>query len=164
MAEGTEKTEKKNGGRRPGSGMKKGHKTKKVLEREASRKAYEQLVLKNLKPLFYKQLLLAMGQIYVYRRDKHGTGASMRIENVLLENPREIADALDTIANNDPNWSHEDGYVYVVTKSPENRAIDSMLDRSIGKPMQSTDITSNGEKIAGNTIVLTNFKDATDSK
>lgn len=127
-----EKKPKKKGGKRPGAGMPKGKVTQKVLEREASRKAFQQLVLENLRPLFHKQLWLSMGQTYIYRKEKHGTGASMRIEHVLLENPHEIADALDTIANMDEQDENE-GFVYIVTKPPENRAIDSMLDRSIGK-------------------------------
>ncbi len=36
-----------------------------------------------------------------------------------------------------------------------------MIDRTDGKPKQSTDLTSGGEKIETNTIVFTNFKDAT---
>lgn len=134
MAE-TEKTEKKNGGKRPGSGMKKGQKTQKTLEREAQRKVYEQLAFQNLQPIFRKQLLLAMGQTYVYRKEKHGTGAATRIEHVLLENPHEIADALDVIANGDEQ-DEDEGFVYITTKQPESRAIDSLLDRSIGKPSQ----------------------------
>ncbi len=114
--------------------MKKGQKTRKTIEREAARKAYEQLVLKNLEPIFQKQLWLAMGQTYVFRKEKHGTGSSMRIEHVLLESPHEIAEALDIIANHDPQ--EEDGFVYITTKQPESRAIDSLLDRSIGKPSQ----------------------------
>lgn len=117
-------------------GRPKGRKSNKTLEREAVNKAWQQLVLENMRPLFRKQLWLAMGQTYVYRKEKHGTGASMRIEHVLLEEPHEIADALDTIANHDEQDEDANGYVYIVTKPPENRAIDSMLDRSLGKPVQ----------------------------
>lgn len=124
------------GGKREGAGKKKGSKHKKTLEREAAAKAYDQLVLAQLKPLFRKQLWLAMGQTYVFRKEKHGTGASMRIEHVLLEHPHEVADALDVIANGDENFPSENGYVYITTKSPENNAINSMLDRGLGKVTQ----------------------------
>lgn len=114
-----------------------GRKNNATIEKEAARKAYEQMVLKNLQPIFRKQLWLAMGKTYVYRIDRHGKGSTLRIEHVLLEHPREIADALDILANHDPNGDEEgNGFYYIVTKDPENRAIDSMLDRSIGKPVQ----------------------------
>lgn len=125
------------GGYRAGSGKKKGSKHKKTLEREAARKAYEQMVLENLRPLFQRQLLLANGVNYVYRIDRHERkGQPVRIEHVLLESPSEIADALDLIMNEDFQDPHETGFYYVTTKAPEGRAIDSMLDRSIGKPAQ----------------------------
>jgi hypothetical protein len=50
-----EKVEKRHGGARASSGMKKGQKTKKTIEREAARKAYQQLVFQNLGPLFTAQ-------------------------------------------------------------------------------------------------------------
>jgi hypothetical protein len=137
MAE-IEKPEKKaRGGARPGSGMKPGQKTKKTIEKEAARKAYQQMVLENLRPLFQKQMWLAMGQTYVYRVVHHGKGANLRIEHELLEEPHEIADALDVIANHDPNGDDDgNGFVYVTTKAPDNRAIDSMLDRTLDKAAQ----------------------------
>lgn len=100
------------------------------------RQEYEQLALSNLRAIFRKQLLLAMGQTYVYRKDHHGKGAALRIEHVLLDDPHEIADALDVIANGDDNYADNDGFVYITTKQPEGRSIDSILDRSIGKPSQ----------------------------
>lgn len=127
-------TSKQNGllGGRP-----KGRKNNATIEKEEARKAYQQLVLQNLRPLFSSQMSLARGVSYVYRIDRHGKGSTLRIEHVLLEDAREIADALDIIENNDPNGDEEgNGFYYVTTKAPENRAIDSMLDRSIGKPAQ----------------------------
>lgn len=121
------------GGPREGAGRRTGSRNKKTLVQEAERKAFVQLALENLRPIFRKQLLLAMGQTFVYRKEYHGKGATLRIEHVLLEKPHEIADALDTIANNDFQ-DPEGEYVYISTKSPENRALDSILDRSIGKP------------------------------
>lgn len=125
------------GGYRQGSGRPTGLKNKKTLEREAARKVYEDLVRQNVKPLFDFQLSLARGVSYVYRIDRHGEGSKERVEHVLLESPQEIADALDVIANGDPNGEDGgNGFVYVTTKAPENRAIDSLLDRGIGKATQ----------------------------
>lgn len=162
-----ERIEKKpRGGARKGSGMKKGQKTQKTIEKEEARKAYQQLVLQNLRPLFGSQLSLARGVSYVYRIDRHYTkGSPVRVEHVLLEDPREIADALDIIENADPNGTEDgNGFYYVTTKAPENRAIDSLLDRALDKSKQVTDVTSDGKAILGNAIVFSNFKDETDSK
>lgn len=101
--DGVEKLEKQHGGARKGSGMKKGQKTTKTIEKEEARKAYQQLVLQNMRPLFDSQLALARGIAFVYRIDRHGKGSPLRIEHVLLEDPREISDASDILANGDPN-------------------------------------------------------------
>lgn len=129
-------------------GRPKGRLNKKTIERQAAQDAYQQYVIKRLKPLFDAQYYLANGVSYLYRIDRHKNGSQERIEHVLLENPREIADALDTIRNHDPNGDENgNGFVYITTKPPSNQAIDSLLDRSIGKPKQSIDHTTLGEKL-----------------
>jgi hypothetical protein len=140
---GDEKVEKKHGGARPGSGMKKGQKTRKVLEREAALKAFQEMVMQNTRPLFDWQFSLARGLSYLYRIDRHQRkGEPVRIEHVLLTDPQEIADALDILANGDPNGDDEgNGFYYVTVKPSDNRAIDSMLDRALGKAVQVTENT-----------------------
>lgn len=143
-------------------GRPSGRKNNKTIEREAARNLFEQMVRENIRPLFHSQMTIASGITYVYRIDRHGKGSTLRIEHVLLEDPREIADALDIIANHDPNGDEDgNGFYYVTTRAPENRAIDSMLDRSIGKATQPIDHTTAGKAIEGNTIVFQNFHDET---
>lgn len=122
-------------------GRPKGRKNDRTLEREASRKAYEQWVLDKLNPLFQAQLLAALGQVFVFRKEHHGTGASKRIEHVQLTEPIEIADALDRIANDENGFSTEDGFCYVMAKAPEFRAAEAMLNRGIGTPAQHLELT-----------------------
>jgi hypothetical protein len=105
------------------------------------------MVLKRVEPLFHSQFLLARGVVYVYRIDRHHRkGEPTRVEHVLLEEPREIADALDIIANSDPNGDDDgNGFYYVMTKPPENKAIDSLLDRALGKAAQMLELPPDAE-------------------
>lgn len=114
-------------------GRPKGRKNDKTIEREAAKKAYDQMVLQKLEPVFQSQLVSALGVYFVYRKEHYGTGASKRIEHIQLTEPYEIADALDRIANGENGFSSEEGFCYVMAKGPGDRAIDSMLDRAIGK-------------------------------
>ncbi len=41
-----------------------------------------------------------------------------------------------------------DAYYYITTKLPDNKAIDSLLDRTFGKAEGKLDVTSKGETIA----------------
>jgi hypothetical protein len=90
--------------------------------------------------LFEAQLTIAKGSVFVYRIVRHRVkGEPTRIEHVLLTDPQEISDAFDTIVNLDPNGDESDNgndFVYVVTKAPDNRAIDSLIDRVFGKATQ----------------------------
>jgi hypothetical protein len=128
----TDKTEKKNGGARPGSGMPKGTKTKKVLEREAQLAAYQQLVFKRLKPIFEHQYSLIKGVSYLYRIDEGPNGAK---EHIIVSDPDEIGDILAQMHDGEDllNGVYNDKYYYITVKPPENAAIKDMLDRAIGK-------------------------------
>lgn len=131
-------------------GRPKGVKNAATIERDVARQEFAQLVLQRIKPLFHSQLSLAHGVQFVYRIDVHGGGPNTRVEHVLLEDPIEIAAALDTIANEDPNGDLDNqrhGYVYITARAPENKAIDSLYDRVFGKAQQSVDHTTLGEKM-----------------
>ena len=44
---------------------------------------------------------------------------------------------------------YEDGddYYFITTTTPDNRALDSLIDRVFGKAQQKVDVTSKGEKV-----------------
>lgn len=149
------------GGKRPGAGRKAGTKNAATLEREAVLAVYRQRIMGAADQLFHSQLALSRGLSFVYRIERHGTGSKERIEHVLLESSYEIADALDAIANGEQGFAHEDGYVYISVKAPENRAIDSMLDRALGKVTQGMDLTTNGKDLP--TPLLANVLPTNDS-
>jgi hypothetical protein len=130
--ERNEKTTKKIGGARPGSGMKPGQKTAKTIERDAARKAYQQLVLERLRPIFEKQMSLVNGVAYLYRIEETRHGGK---EHVLVTNPDDIGDVLAQM----DGWEGQvvnDQYYYVTVRPPENAAIKDMLDRALGKATQ----------------------------
>ena len=131
-----EKLEKKHGGARLGAGMPKGKKTRKVIEREIELAYIKRRVSRAKDTLIDSQLSLARGLSYLYRVDKDAKGNDKRPELVTAQS--EIEEYLSGKAD-------EDCYYHITTVKPENSAIDSLLDRTVGKPKQS--INLDGELI-----------------
>ena len=120
------------GGARPGSGRKKGVREPQTLEREKIAEAYAQRVFKISDHLLNKQLVLANGQQFLYRIDTDSKGK--RSKPVLVESSEEIQMYLE-----DPDAHDEDHYYYITTKEPNGQAIDSMLNRGLGKPKETVE-------------------------
>jgi hypothetical protein len=127
-----------NGGKRPGAGRKPGSKSKKTLEKQAIANAFNQRVLTQADVLFNAQLALSVGSIKVFRIDEEedGNGKVKRV-HTLVTLPDEIKAVLD---------EHEGGsgivgenYYFVSNVSPDNRALDSMLNRGLGKVADKTE-------------------------
>lgn len=124
----------KKGGPRPGSGRPKGKLDKKTLEKLEILRAYKQRILQNADKLFNAQVALAQGISYLYRVDEVGEGKNKKREHVLVTDPEEIKQVLDE--TDGAGGVCEDHYYYITTKTPDNKAIDSMLDRVFGKATQ----------------------------
>jgi hypothetical protein len=60
------------GGKRAGSGLPRGYKFPKTLEKEAAREFVRTLITSGLKPLIQSQMVHALGIGHVYTRDKKG--------------------------------------------------------------------------------------------
>lgn len=129
-----------NGGKRPGAGRKRGSKNKKTLEKAAIAEAFNQRVMTQADALFNAQLALSVGSIKVFRIDEEedANGKVKRI-HTLVTDPEEIKQVLD---------EHDGGagivgenYYFVSNVSPDNRAIDSLLNRSLGKPKETHEVT-----------------------
>lgn len=130
----------KKGGRPPG------RKNDKTLLLEAEHEAFQQLVLKNLRPLFDAQLSLAKGLSYVYRVSIGPRGG--RSDPELVTNQDELHEAVQAIHAGGgygeiaEDEGGEDGeaisrrYYFLTTKAPDGRAIDSLIDRVFGKSVQ----------------------------
>lgn len=113
-----------------------GRKNDATIEKEAARKAYQQLILQRLRPLFESQMTLARGVSYMFRIEEKKNGAR---EHVVVTDPDEIGDILSQMDEGSPGVFN-DQYYYITTKAPENRAIDSMLDRALDKARQALEL------------------------
>ena len=131
---------------------------KKVMEE------YRQKVLKSAEVLFNSQLLIATGQTYLYKIEKEEIigpkgGKSYRNKKPeLVTAPWEIEAYLQGLAegdvddDSDPNAA----YYFISARSPDNKAIDSLLDRGLGKVAQAI-VTENdeGERLPITGMVIT---------
>lgn len=115
-------------GREPGS------KNKETVEKEVARKAFEDRILANLHELMTAQLNIARGASYMFRiEEDKKTGHK---EHILVDDPEEIKRVLDECEG---TGMLDDQYYYITTKAPENRALDSLLDRVFGRATQKTE-------------------------
>lgn len=130
------KNKSSHGGKRSGAGRKKGSKNKATLEQAAIKKKFDQKVLRAAGRLFRSQMTLAEGVSFLYRIDKDSKGKDKK--PVKVTSPEEIEEYLS-------GETDGSGYYYITTISPDNRAIDSMLDRVFGRATQHTTI-GGGEK------------------
>jgi len=130
------------GGYRKGAGGKKGFKLTKERKKELKdlreiEKAYKQKVARVTDVLFLSQITLARGCTYLYRIDEveDKKGIKRKQPPVLVESKAEIEEFLA-----DPEKSNSgDSYYYITTEKPDNRAIDSMMDRTYGKATQKVE-------------------------
>lgn len=131
-----------NGGRRPGAGRKPGSLSRKTIERKMVEEALHRRILGAVDRIFNAQLALAEGINYLYRIDEIGTGKDKRREHVLVTDPEEIKQVLDE--TDGTGGTTDSGYYHISTKAPDNKALDSMLDRVFGKPTSKTELTGPG--------------------
>lgn len=124
-------------------GRPKNRKNNKTLEKEEARQLWRQMVFERLTPLFEAQMSLARGTSYLYRIEENAKGGR---EHVIVTDPDEIGDILSQMDEGLPGV-YNDKYYYITTKPPENRAIDSLVDRAMDKPTQHTDHTTLGKEL-----------------
>lgn len=126
------------GGARPGAGRKKGGMNVDTKLRKKAEQEYKRRVAEMTDKLLNSQLALALGEINLFVKTVRGnkTITSMVTD---IETVKEYL-----------SGSLEDGdneYYYLATKSPDGKALDSVLDRTFGKARQSVDITTDDEPI-----------------
>jgi hypothetical protein len=125
------------GGKRAGSGQKKGAKIKRTLEKEAVLKEYKEKILKHADQFFRVQKILAFGhyEIFIVEHYEDENGKVKR-RHVRVEDPQLMADILD-----DPESMQGDNYVIVKKIEADKYTLESMLDRAFGKATQTVDQT-----------------------
>ena len=118
------------GGPRPGAGRPVGSLGKETKEKKKAEQEMIQRIVNNLEGIINAQLNLAHGAAYLYRIDETGEGKNKKREHVLVTDPEEIKRYLDSEL---PDGEELDNYYYITTKSPDGKAIDSLIDRVFGK-------------------------------
>lgn len=80
--------------------------------------------------LLNAQMSLALGTTHLYKKVKclSENGKDEIFKHVLVTDPTEVRQFLD-----DPLMTNGEDYYYISTKEPDQRAIDSLLDRLLGK-------------------------------
>jgi len=135
----TLKKQSKWGGKRPGAGMPKGMKTKKTRERVEAENYFKQRVLDSIEKIVDSQMNLARGcqylfkikKIYVEKEDKYVVPKGAKPE--IVKDEKEIASFLAGEFDD----REECDYYFMTTEKPDNKALDSLVDRVFGKAKQN---------------------------
>lgn len=130
------------GGKQKGAGRPKGSLNKTTLERQAVLHAFNQRVMAKADALFNAQLQLAVGSMKVFRVDEiPDDKGKVRREHVHVTDADEIKGLLD---EHDGGNGIVDGvYYYFSDVLPDNKAIDSLMNRAFGKPTEKITIDVN---------------------
>jgi hypothetical protein len=137
----------KDGGARPGAGRPKGKLSKLNEQRQKAKKRFIERVNKMVDELFNAQATIATGTTFLFRVDKDSKGNDKPA--VIETDPEVIKNYIDGKLEN------ADSYYYITTERPDNRALDSMLNRAFGKPEEKIDITSDGKRIQQPAVIST---------
>lgn len=125
------------GGKRAGAGKKLGSKTKATLEKQKVAEAFNQRVMNKADALFNAQLTLAVGSMKVFRIDEEGEGSKKKRVHAHVTDVDEIKALLD---EHDGSAGVVDGVFYYFSDVlPDNKAIDSLLNRALGKPKETVE-------------------------
>lgn len=130
------------GGVRPGAGRPKGRKDDATLEKEKVNKEVQQRIFKAAQRILDKQLALAEGCAYLMLVTTVVRNKKSHKEVETITDPQIISDYLDGSLEDE---KENNEYYYITTEKPDNRALENLLDRGLGKPSQSVDHTSGGK-------------------
>jgi hypothetical protein len=120
------------GGLRPNSGRPRGSRNKMTKDIKAKEKTIKERITKNLDELVNAQLSLAKGLFFMYEIKMRNIGGRRKPEHIQVKDPKKIKAFLD--------GELEGEYYYISAQAPENKAIDSLLDRAFGKATSETNV------------------------
>lgn len=135
--------EKKHGGARPGAGFPKGAKKKKTLEAMKIREYFNQRVMKHVDDLFNAQYQLATGEqvLMVKIKERNSEGKVIRSYFEQVTDKETIKQYLDyEFANEGDDPNDEEHFYYLSTKPANNQALDSLMNRALGKVPERLEI------------------------
>lgn len=126
---------KNNGGKRPGAGRTKGRKNDKTLEKEKVEAAINQKIFKIADSLIISQATLAKGSISVFEKVRFKEGKESKSKLVLVEDTDVIMEVLEE--TDGCGGVVDDRFYVILTNKPDNQAINSLMDRALGKARQN---------------------------
>ena len=132
------------GGKRQNAGAPKGTIQRRSLEKAAVARALRERTMAHADNLFNAQLTKAVGSVMVFRVDEEeiGNNKTKRV-HTHITNPDEIKRVLDE--NEGGAGIIGKDYYFVTNIAPDNKAIDSMLDRTFGKATQPVEVSEQSE-------------------
>ena len=121
------------GGKRKNAGRKKGSLGKKKLEEKIFLNELRQRVMQSMGKLITSQMNLAIGvqMLFVIEKNKDGTRSKPKLITSQKTIEEYLAGELD---------DSDDEYDFITTERADNRAIDSLLDRTFGKANVPVDL------------------------
>ena len=124
------------GGARQGAGRKPGGMNRATLHRNAAREALTQRILSDADALYLAQRTLAVGSLRVFRIDEGPRGA--KANHTLVTDPDEILRLLNEHGGPDVSdgGTVNGKFYFFSTVLPDNRALDSLFNRALGKPTE----------------------------
>ena len=125
------------GGRRPGAGFPEGVKKKKTIDKMRVMKSFRERVQQHADHLFNAQYDLAVGEKYLMVRRRIGSGDKVKYKTEVVTDVEVIKEYID---NPEVLNKSGDDYYYITTRAPSNQALDSLLDRGLGKPTEKIEI------------------------
>lgn len=128
------------GGRRPGAGFPQGVHKAKTLEKMKIKKAFDQRIMQHADRLFNAQLNLAVGEQVLMVRTESGEGKKRKVTHEQITDATTIKRFLDESDGHPSSLGEEENWYYLTTKPANNQAIDSLLNRGLGKPTEKIEI------------------------
>ena len=127
------------GGEREGAGRPPGKENEATMTKRLVKKALEKRILNSADDLINSQMNLAKGVQMLYKIEKDKDGKNKKPELVIMQEEIEAYLAGEC----------EGDYYFITTERPDNKALDSLLDRTFGKARQNVGLDG-GEDEEGN--------------
>ncbi len=143
------------------AGRPKGKKEPQTLEKERVNAAVQQRIFKMAQGYIGAQSLIAHGthtlmridEVTEYRDsgrfDKKGNPTKNKYTTkkfTVVTNPSEIEKVLNEFEDVDGAGVVDDKYYFITHEKPNNQALDSLLNRGLGKPTETIDLGNKDEK------------------
>ncbi len=138
------------GGKQPGSGRPRGAKSQSTIDREKVLEMAKDIIAGRTRKLIDTQTILATGAIKIFKIHYHWEGSAKKRTLIkdkpqIVENDQEIIHVIDhefgsgQMGNpNDHDYDDEEyDYFFVMTKDPDNQAINSLMDRTFGRATEN---------------------------